>query len=89
MQAIITKYLVPTNNRNARISARCEAGTIVVPYNHSLGGEENHETAARVLIRKLGWPQHGKWYAGVLPGRNDDMVFVCGGKPMQFRKKGV
>jgi hypothetical protein len=52
MQAIITKYLPPTNSRGARIKATAAAGSVTVPFNYE--GEE-YETAARALCDKLGW----------------------------------
>lgn len=54
-QAIVTKYLGPTNHRGSRIKATCEAGSITVPYDHALSGEGNHCAAAHALIRQLGW----------------------------------
>ena len=54
-QAIVTKYIGPTNYRGTRISVRCSAGRIIVPWDHSLGIVENHAAAAFTLARKLGW----------------------------------
>jgi len=61
MQAIRTRYYGPSNVRGSRIIAKCEAGSIVMAYNHALGIWENHATAAAMLLEKLGW---GKPYAG-------------------------
>jgi hypothetical protein len=69
MQAIITKWLCPTDTKGSRIKVKCQAKTMIVLWNDGLGVEENHKAAARILIEKLGWNQdcYSKWYAGALP----------------------
>lgn len=70
-QAIITKYIGPTNNRGARIKAWCEAGAITIPFDYALNQEERHCNAVSALLEKLDWG--GDWlgsYAG------KDMIFV-------------
>ena len=54
-QAIETRFLGPTTARGSRVSARCDAGRIVVPWDHALNPVENHAAAARALAVKLGW----------------------------------
>lgn len=54
-QAIITKYLEPTNTRGGRVKARCEAGSLTVSWDHTLSTQDNHAAAARALCEKLGW----------------------------------
>lgn len=54
-QAIQTTYRGPTDHRGSRIIARCDAGRVVVPWDHAIGVGENHEAAARALASKLGW----------------------------------
>lgn len=66
MQAIQTRYLGPTNYRGARVSAQCDAGRAVVPWNHALNVEQNHAAACAALVARLGWP--GTWISGALPG---------------------
>lgn len=69
MQTIITKYHCPTNFRGSRISAACWRGKVVVPYDHTLNGDDNHRQAAQSLCRKLdaedaekyGVPRSGRW----------------------------
>jgi len=75
-QAIRTRWHGPTNIKGSRISARAEAGSIIVNYDHRLSLNANHEAAARKLVAKLGWigPQYGDLVGGVLP--NGDYVFV-------------
>jgi len=55
MQAIITKYLSPTNTRGARIKATASAGSVTIPFPYELGLYERHEKAALALCAKLGW----------------------------------
>ncbi len=73
MQAIVTKYLGPTNTRGSRIVARCDAGSVSFPYPHELSGEECHAAAALALCRKLGWTRTNN-YKGRL---------VCGSAPQK------
>ena len=54
-QAIETKYLGPTNNRGARVKAMAQAGSVIVPWDHSLNVEDNHTVAAYTLAKKYGW----------------------------------
>jgi hypothetical protein len=65
MQAIQTRYHGPTDHNGSRITARCDAGRVTVPYDHALGLPENHDAAADALIRKLGWT--GRYVSGALP----------------------
>ena len=73
-QAITTKYLSATDKKDARVKAMAAAGSIIVPWDHSLNIEENHAAAASALAKKLDWA--GKYYIGSLP---DDAgyCFVC------------
>lgn len=64
-QAIATKYLGPTNHRGARVKATCDAGSVVVAWDHALSVPANHEAAARALARRLDWT--GTWVGGALP----------------------
>jgi hypothetical protein len=73
MQAIVTKFLGPSNTRGSRIKARAAAGSITIPYNHSLNSQANHVAAASALAEKLGW--NGFWISGGLPSEDGD-VFV-------------
>jgi len=80
MQAIVTKYLGPTNCRGGRVVAWCEAGRIVVGWNHAIGIPENHEGAARALVKKLGWDDrryYRRWVLGALPQNTGGYVLVC------------
>lgn len=58
-QAIITKYLGPTNCRGARVKATSQAGSITVPWDYALNPSDNHRVAALAFAAKYGW--EGKW----------------------------
>ena len=61
-QAIETKFVGPTNHRSARVRVKCQARTMFVRWDYSLGVEKNHDAAAQALAEKLDW--RGKWFAG-------------------------
>jgi hypothetical protein len=74
LQAIVTKYLGPTNVRGSRIKATAAARSLTVHRDDSLGIEENHARAAQQLAELLEW--RGKWVMGGTPdGRG--YVFAC------------
>lgn len=52
MQAIHTKFIPPTNTRCSRIKARCDRGSIMVPYN-TQGDTDPHRYAVECLIAKF------------------------------------
>jgi hypothetical protein len=81
MQAIVTKYLGPTNFKPARIKAKCEAMSLTVSWKAELDITENHDRAARLLAEKLGWldGHHGELVGGGLPDTSGNCyVFVKG-----------
>jgi len=53
MQAILTKYLPPTNNRCSRIKASCERGYITLSYPHEGNQDQAHRTVALALVNKF------------------------------------
>ena len=78
LQAIVTKYHGPTNYKGSRISARAEAGRVVLAYDHALNPDENHKAAAQALAERLGWKEAIGYPAlagGALPG-NAGYCFV-------------
>jgi hypothetical protein len=78
MQAIITKYYEPTNTRGSRITAKCDAGSVTIPYPYELSGEAVHRKAAEALRDKLGWntDYYGNMASGQIPGGDYVFVFV-------------
>jgi hypothetical protein len=78
LQAIVTKLLGPTTHMGTRISARCNAGHLVVRYDYALDIDENHKAAAQALVERLGWTEAKGYPAlvgGALPG-NAGYCFV-------------
>ena len=69
MQAILTKYLGPTNNKGSRIKASCDAGSINIPYPYEFDIADAHKFAARQLTEKLKWKSecYGELITGQLP----------------------
>lgn len=53
MQAIVTKYLRPTDRRGWRIKAYCERGSLTIGYPHELYGDGPHIHAANLLCEKF------------------------------------
>lgn len=78
-QAIVTKYIGPTNTRGSRVKATAAAGTITLPWADNLNSEENHSAAARALANKFGWG--GAWHGGGLPN-NSGNVYVSSTTPV-------
>jgi len=74
MQAIITRFLAPTNFRGARIKAIAEAGYAILSWDHAFSPEVNHCNAAKELCARFGW--NGTYYSGGIHGTGD-MVWVC------------
>ena len=55
-QAIETRYYGPTNHRDARVRAKCDAKTIWVDWDYALESSDNHIAAATELAKQLNWP---------------------------------
>lgn len=84
MQAIITKYLGPTNTRGARIRATIhnnfsnKSESLTIPFDAADSDRTNHATAAMMLARKLICNDVNPWQCGELP--NGGYVFVMQGE---------
>lgn len=81
MQAIVAKFIGPTNTRGSRYKASCEAGSLTLSADPRLNSEQNHVRVAHALISKLGWfhdlnrgDRYGDWYYGGTP---EGFTFVC------------
>lgn len=68
MQAIITKYVPPTNTKPSRIKAVCERGSITSSWDHGLGVAENHFAVADLLVSKFIGEDVAKY--GTPPAKN-------------------
>ncbi len=78
-QAIVTKYLGPTDSRGSRVKATCQAGSVTLSWDDAKDSDENHTAAAVALCKRLGW--RGELHGGGLPdGRGNAYVFE-GTKP--------
>jgi hypothetical protein len=66
-QAIITKYLGPTNTRGSRIKARAAAGSITSHYHSELSSEANHTNAAIYFANEKGWLDKNTLVGGAMP----------------------
>ena len=73
-QAIVTRWLAPTNHRGSRVKAWCEAGSVTVGWNYSLEVHENHAAAALALATKLEWD--GEWRGGSAPEKGCRVAYV-------------
>lgn len=77
LQAIETRWHGPTDKRPSRISARCDARTIFVSYDHALPSSANHRAAAEALVAQLGWLENGeRLFGGAMPGNHPGYAFV-------------
>jgi len=74
VQAIVTRYLPPTNLKGSRIKATAAAGSVTVHIDHALNIEQNHAKAAEALAHKYNW--RGQWFMGGLPS-DAGYCFVC------------
>ncbi len=73
-QAILTRYLGPTNHRGARVIATAGGGLkLTLSWNHALNEQRNHQAAARTLADRLQWRWGPHWFGG---GTKDGYCFV-------------
>lgn len=75
-QAIVTKFVSPTDKRPARVIVTADAGRLTVSWDHALGVPENHAAAARAFAEKYSWS--GDWVGGTLPGNGYVFVMASG-----------
>lgn len=66
-QAIVTRYIGPTNSMGPRVRAKAQAGSIMVPWDHAIDVDDNHTAAAEALADKFGWLDRGSKLVGALP----------------------
>jgi len=80
MQAIITKYIGPTDTKAARIKATCASGSKTVAWDHAWDTGANHRIAAVELATKLGLIGFGfgQLESGDLPNGTYAHVIVNG-----------
>lgn len=71
MQVIKTIYLMPTNYRPSKMRAICEAGSVIISYNHSVNFADNHREACEALRDKLQWTVENN-YSPMIGGQAQD-----------------
>lgn len=65
MQAIVVKYLGPTNARGSRYKATAQAGSVTIEADDRLNEEDNAKAACEKFREKFGWTkEHARGYAG-------------------------
>ena len=84
MQAILTRFVGPTNTRGSRIIASCDARRLTVSWNYALSIDDNHRGAALALMRELDW--HGEIVSGWLP-KGGGLAHVFTGRPDEDGKR--
>ena len=86
MQAIITKYLSPTNFSGSRIKATAhtgQGGSLTIPWDYALDTSANHRAAAIALAHKFKWTQHLDLSEGGSLPTGQGECFVLTRKPSQ------
>lgn len=76
MQALVTTYMPPTNNKAQRIKVTTGNGSKIYPWDYSVDAHANHKQAIIAHAKFLGWVKAG-----------DKIVF--GGNPKDSGITGV
>lgn len=66
-QAIVTKYLGPTNTKGARVKATCNGGAMTLNWDHEVDAEKNHRRVAAELAIEMEWLGKNRLIGGCLP----------------------
>jgi hypothetical protein len=74
VQAIVTKFIGPSNTKGSRIKATAATGSLTIHIDHALSIEDNHARAAEALANKWSW--RGQWFMGGMPDGHG-YCFVC------------
>ena len=83
MQAIVTKYLGPTEYRGSRVKATAQVGSLTLSWDYALNSDGNHRAAALALANKYNWLEYSDLSeGGSLPAGNGE-CFVLTPKPRQ------
>lgn len=79
MQAILVKFIGPTNTRPSRYKASCAAGSLTLSSDHGLNPQDNAARVAVALCKRYGWikPYYGDLVCGDL--KDGSYVFVMDG----------
>ena len=79
-QALVTRYLCPTNTKPSRIKATCDRGSIIITFPQGESIVDAHAVAVRALLAKfavedgttLSWPAFDRWVCGGMPQSSKD-----------------
>ena len=84
-QAIVTRYLGPTNTRPSRIRATCDRASITISFPQGESLVDAHAEAVRALLAKFhkedapdgdfrfrSWPAFERWVCGGMPQASKD-----------------
>lgn len=74
-QAIVTRFLPPTNTKGARVKATAKGGSVTLAWDHERDEYGNHTRAVFALVHRLEWNRRQRYASGVLP--NGDMVWCA------------
>lgn len=68
MQALITKFLAPTNTKGSRVKVTGWLNSAIYAWDYSLSVEENHANAARHYVYELNKERQGDFQWSVVGG---------------------
>jgi hypothetical protein len=85
MQAIVTKFIAPSNVKGSRINASAQAGSVTLHWDHALNPEDNHCAAALALATKYDWD--GEWIGAQLPDGSTVWACNCNANTDRFTLK--
>ena len=79
-QAIVTRYVCPTNTKPSRIRAKCDRASITISMPLEVSGADAHAVAVRELLAKFAeedgtdssWPSFDRWVCGGMPQSSKD-----------------
>ena len=79
-QAIVTRYLCPTNTKPGRIKATCDRASIIITFPQGEDIVDAHAVAVRALLAKFAaedgatrsWPAFERWVCGGMPQSSKD-----------------
>jgi hypothetical protein len=78
MQAIVTKYIGPTDTKCSRVKAFCLTNTkgVTISWDSELTSDQNHAAAAEAFKEKMLWTGYPKTVMGALPDGSVAHVFM-------------
>ena len=84
-QAIVTRYLCPTNTKPSRIKATCDRASLIITFPQGESLVDAHAVAVRALLEKFhkedapdgdfryrSWPSFDRWVCGGMPQASKD-----------------